>query len=384
MTWLKMRNFFHKISSGIAKIGLFLVFVLFALHSKEVIESARGGLDLCLYVVIPSLFPFFVLSQLFVKWRLCDNLGQYLTPLSYLLFRMRGVCFIPFLLGVTSGYPVGVRSILSLRKEGLCTETEANFMLTFCSNCGPAFLVGSVGTALFGSPTLGWVLYGSHVASALLCGVLFSFLPPFRKQPMIRPNPKIKKQEEIAILPSFLTAVGDSFSLILGVCAFIIFFCVVIGLLSAIGATSVLGELLGAYFPALSSQTATCLVAGFLEMTRGIQLASQLPGPLQPALCAALLCAFSGLSIHFQVLFLLKDSTLKKWPYFLGKTLHSLLATVLCAALLFYMDTAAVLPVFSPSPSFALPSLYGFCALLVALFVGVLLLPWVISFCFRH
>lgn len=384
MACLKTRKFFHKISFPIAKIALFGIFVLFALNCGDVISMAKEGIDLCLFVVIPSLFPFFVLSQLMIKWRLCDNLGDYLTPLARLLFRQRGICFVPFILGITSGYPVGVKSVLTLRQDGLCTEEEANFMLSFCSNCGPAFLVGTVGTVLFGSPRLGWMLYGCHVGAALICGILFSFLPVFSGS--VKPSlhhPK-KNDAQIPIVSSFLNAVSDSFSLVLGVSAFIIFFCVLIGLLSKLEITSLLSQLLACLFPVISPEAMASVVSGLLEMTRGIQLASLLPNQMMGALCAAFLCAFSGCSIHFQALFLLRDSTLKRWPYFMGKTLHAFLSGFLCFAVFSRFTTAVVLPV-SPAPPFlTVPSLYQFTSFLILLFVAGMLLLSGISFLYHR
>lgn len=358
MAGLKMRKFFPNILSAGAKAALFLVFLLFALYSRELLASARVGVDLCLFVIIPSLFPFFVLSQLFVKWRLCDNLDGYFAPLAYLLFRKRGICLVPFLLGITSGYPVGVRSILSLRKEGLCTEGEANFMLTFCSCSGPAFLVGAIGVALFESPSLGWALYACHAAAALMVGVLFSFLPPFsgEKKPSLSRSRRSQNPEPL--LPSFLSAVGDSFNLVLGVSAFIIFFCVVIGLLSATGITPAISALLGRLFPSLPPGGAESLVSGLLEMTRGIQLASCLPSAGTGALLASFLCAFGGLSIHFQVLFLLKDSSLKKWPYFLGKGLHAFFSAALWVLFSPFLQKNPLQPVFRNIGGFSLSAMY--------------------------
>ena len=317
----------QKLAKSCFKIILIATFAFFTIYAGEVSGAARRAIVLCLNIVIPSLFPFFVLTQLFIKWGLGHSLGIVFSPVAGVLFRQRGICLVPFLLSILSGYPVGVHSIVTLYQDQLCTKEEAHFMLSFCSNCGPAFLMGAVGIGFFQNPSLGWALYICHVFCALLTGLILSFLPAFSP----KNKTHIKKMPTgtagpVSILPSFLNTVSDSFMQALHVSAFIIFFCVVIHLLEIAGITGIIAGFFYRVFPLFPLEALRAAFAGFIEMTRGTELASLFPNFAISVLLASGLCAFSGLSIHFQVLFLLKDVPLKKWPYFLGKTLH----TVLC------------------------------------------------------
>ena len=53
---MKNRNLYQGFAAGIGM--LLLIF-----DSKTALEGARAGIDLCIRTVIPSLFPFFVLSM---------------------------------------------------------------------------------------------------------------------------------------------------------------------------------------------------------------------------------------------------------------------------------------------------------------------------------
>ena len=86
------------------------------------VEAAKAGLELCGNVIIPSLFPFFVLSGLIVETGLVKHLGRLLQPVMKPLFNVGGSCAAAFALGVVGGYPVGAVTAIDLYKKGRCTN----------------------------------------------------------------------------------------------------------------------------------------------------------------------------------------------------------------------------------------------------------------------
>ena len=70
-------------------------------------QAARDGIKLCLDVIVPSLFPFFVLSTLTVELGLARYLGKVLEKVMRPLFRLNGACSAAVVLGFVGGYPVG-------------------------------------------------------------------------------------------------------------------------------------------------------------------------------------------------------------------------------------------------------------------------------------
>lgn len=135
-------------------------------------EAARDGLLTCFQVIIPSLFPFFVLASLCIALGLAGYMGQYLSPLMRPLFGVSGSGATALVLGLVGGYPLGAKAVASLYENGSCTEEEANRLLRFCNNSGPAFVVGAAGAGVFGSTILGLWLYAAHVVAAILTGLL--------------------------------------------------------------------------------------------------------------------------------------------------------------------------------------------------------------------
>ena len=160
-----------------AMLGLALLCATLALmlYPQPAMEAARSGLRLCYNVIIPSLFPFFVLSSLVVELGLAGYLGRLLEGLMRPLFRVGGACASAVALGFIGGYPVGAKTAIGLYESGQCTRTEAERLLAFCNNSGPAFILGVVGTGVFASSRVGVLLYLAHAAASCCVGLLFRF-----------------------------------------------------------------------------------------------------------------------------------------------------------------------------------------------------------------
>lgn len=331
-------------------------------------EGTREGLRLCGNVIIPSLFPFFVLSSLAVELGLSVRLGRMLEGIMAPLFHVNGRCAAALALGLIGGYPVGARTALELYRRGQCSKGEAERLLAFCNNAGPAFILGVVGSGIFGSGRVGVLLCLTHAASALLVGLLFRFSikdTPRRAPP--RPAPPVIRA--VRFSDAFLRAVGDSLASTLNICAFVTFFAVVLRLLTAFGVISALASLLGLF--GVEEVWARRLVAGFLELSSGVSSLSG--GGMEAIPVAAFMLGWAGLSVHCQVLSLLGDSTLSPKNYFLGKLCHGAFAAALTWVVirLLPLDEAAwaILGEVHPGASPLFPT-----SLLCALGAGFLLL----------
>gem|GEM_PF-37727 len=130
--------------------------------------AAREGVTLCLQTVLPSLFPFFVLSSLLVQSDVPRLLSRAMAGVMYPLFGVSGAGASALILGLLGGYPVGARTVAELYGRGEIAREEAEQLLAFCNNSGPGFFLGVCGTAVFGSARAGAYLYLIHVGAALV------------------------------------------------------------------------------------------------------------------------------------------------------------------------------------------------------------------------
>ena len=119
---------------GAFSLGIGLMILSLLLLPKQSVSAAGDGVQLCLNVILPSLFPLFVLSTLCVDSGIIRALGTLMQPLMAPLFRVGGCCAGAFLLGIIGGYPVGARTAISLYESGQCSREEAERLLSFCNN----------------------------------------------------------------------------------------------------------------------------------------------------------------------------------------------------------------------------------------------------------
>ncbi len=139
------------------------------LDTKTALVGAAAGVKLCLEVLIPSLFPFFVVSIL-LSSSLMGLKFKWLQPICRLLGVPASGEYL-VLLGILGGYPTGAQSIAQAQRAGQLSRADARRMLAFCCNAGPSFLFG-IGARLFTRGWICWALWGIHLLSAFLVGLM--------------------------------------------------------------------------------------------------------------------------------------------------------------------------------------------------------------------
>ena len=306
-------------------LGLALLCATLALmlYPQPSMEAAKSGLALCYNVIIPSLFPFFVLSSLVVELGLAGYLGRLLEGLMRPLFHVSGACASAFALG-----------FIGLYENGMCTKTEAERLLAFCNNSGPAFILGVVGAGVFASSRVGVLLYLAHAAASICIGILFRFYKagPTARREERQSRPQFHAQR---FTTAFTGSIKNSFLSTLNICAFVVFFTVVIQLLIRSGFLPGLAQVLGTVLApfGLTPEWAQRLLTGALEISSGVWTLSgdgTLSGKL---ILAAFMLGWAGISVHCQVLSFIGGSGLSVGTYLVGKLLHGGLSALFIAVL---------------------------------------------------
>lgn len=315
-------------------LGTLLLFSALALlfWPDQAAEAMRDGLALCGNVLIPSLFPFFILSSMVIELGMSKYLGCLLEKIMHPLFRVNGSCATALVLGFLGGYPVGARTAIQLYESKQCSKTEAERLLAFCNNCGPAFILGVVGTGIFGSSSLGFLLYLVHILASLIVGIIFRFYK-YSDHSIARfcPAPQFQTVHASSALIRCVTGAIQS---TLNICSFVLFFSVVIRMMACSGLFSGLSILLGTLFAPLGMDRfwAAHLLAGLLEMTAGVSSLTE--GALSGRLSmAAFMLGWAGLSVHCQVLAFIGDTGLSLHTYLIGKLLHGGLSALIISSL---------------------------------------------------
>ena len=155
----------------LAGLAIGLCYVWLIVDARAASAASVSALGLCAKVIVPSLFPFFVCSNLFCALGLERPMERVLSRVVEPLFGVPGSGAAALFVGLTGGYPSGAQSVGALYGGGSIDRQTAKRLLLFCNNCGPAFIFGVVGPSVFGSSLAGLLLYLVHVASSLLLGI---------------------------------------------------------------------------------------------------------------------------------------------------------------------------------------------------------------------
>ena len=292
-------------------ICIFLSSLLF--FSSNVAPTVSKSLSLCATSVIPSLFPFLVVTKLFLNLKLADTLPHFLKRLMKPLFSVSENSFPALILGLISGYPIGVTVCATLYKDRLISKKEAERTLAFCNNAGPAFILSTVGAGMFSSLKIGVVLLLIHITSAVITGSLFRLFSP------IDANMPSKNQDSpnVSFSFAFTDAIYGATMSSLIISAYIVFF-------------SVFTSVLNLSFPTLSQfPILRAFLFGVLEITSGSYELLQSADPKTSFILISSLLGWGGLCVHFQALSFIRSTDLKTLQYFAGKLTQSLVSALL-------------------------------------------------------
>ena len=292
-------------------------------QSGAVAMGIREGLATCGTVVIPSLFPFLIFSGLLGSTELGEWLAAPLRPLCRCLFHLPPETGGAVLMGAIGGYPAGARAIASLLEAGRISHTTARRMLCFCVNAGPAFVISTIGVALYGSFSVGAGLLAAHLGASVLVG---AFTAGAREEAH---SPPLRRYGPLST--ALVDSVSGAARSMLTICAFVAAFSGLRALLLESGALPRLCTGLQRLWP-VPEGTAfyTALIRGLLEVTDGCMAAASLPRETAFVLTAFLL-SFGGVSVLFQA-----ASAFGRLPMGFGLFFFSRLANGCVAACLAY------------------------------------------------
>ncbi len=121
-----------------------ILFYLMLTHPVDSLYYAFTGLTLWFQKMIPTLFPFMVLSGIMIRMNLTEYFAAFFTPIFRRLFRVSGNGAYCILLGFLCGFPMGAKVVAELYERQKLSKTEATFLLSFCNNIGPIYFISFV------------------------------------------------------------------------------------------------------------------------------------------------------------------------------------------------------------------------------------------------
>lgn len=325
----KARLFFSKLAkiklSTKLFFAVFLVVLIIAIVTspEKYISVALEGILIWGTQILPALFPFMIFTKLLVETGYVKEASRLFSPMTKKLYRSPGISSYVFLMSILSGYPLGAKLTSDLYSGNYISRAEAHRIVSFTSNSGPMFIVGTVGVGMLLSKEAGYIILISHILAAIINGLLYRNYSP-------RETATGKKFQTKVETEDFLTeTMMSSISSCLLIGGYITIFFIVGEVLLSIGIFSPLTGLLENF--GIESTLSNGVIIGLFEMTNGCLLISASTASLaiKTALCS-LLISFGGLAISFQAFAFLKNLEVSKKFYLLQKISHALLTFLIC------------------------------------------------------
>lgn len=322
---------------------LFLMLILYLLigiikYPQISLDSAYKGLSTWFNVVIPSLFPFFIVSEILISIGFVKFIGKALQRIMKPLFNVRGEGAFPFCMSIISGYPMGAKIVSDLREKNLISKTEAERAICFSSTSGPLFMLGAVSIGILKNSSIAPLIIYPHYLGAITVGIIMRF---YKKKENIISKRNTHKTNTLNLIKTNLgrdlsigsilsNSVKNSINTILLIGGFIVFYSVLTELLFVSNFFNSLIGLLNNMLPInVNKELLHGFIAGLLEITTGCQKISTVNiNLIYKILIINFLIGWSGFSIHSQALSFISKTDINNKIYFFSKFIHGIFSSL--------------------------------------------------------
>jgi len=279
----------------VISLSVITFFVLSVSSLSSVTFYTVKAIGICSNQVIPSLFFFLVLTGTVLRMGLHTKIPSFIYRPFCRLFNISPPSVSAFIFGLLCGFPIGGKIATDLYKRHEIDREEAERLIAFSNNTGPAFTVAGVGTAMLGSTYAGIIIYFLQIISAV-CVAFF-----------LRKNEKKRKNNSYTspsqnFSQALCDSIYDAASSCISICGFIVFFYTMIGIVST----------------RFSLYKLNLLLSVFCEVSSGATAAATLPIPFSFS-AAAFSVGWSGISVHMQTLRFVNGTDINMKKYFIYK-----------------------------------------------------------------
>lgn len=283
-------------------LGLIFLFFLMLSFPQEVFHGASEGLLLWFQIVLPTLLPFVVISNLFIHTNSIFVLSRAFGSLFQKIFRTSSDGSFAVLAGFLCGYPVGAKVTSELLLTNRITRQEALYLLSFCNNTSPMFIISYVVWQTLKDKTLLFPTVFILFLSPILCSFFF------RNIHKNETKLSLSNEQSSGIrfnFEMFDVCIMDGFETITKIGGYIILFSILVSLF----------QLLPFHFVFFQN-----ILLPMLEITNGIpMLAKSALSDVQKYVMILSLTSFGGLCSIAQTKSMIQRCNLPIIPYILEK-----------------------------------------------------------------
>lgn len=306
---------------------IFFLSFIFALliFSESNLVAAKDGLILWVETIIPTLFPFFVATELLCNTNLVYFLGKYLGNIVKFLFNVPGEGIMALSLGIISGYPTGAKVIVNLKEKNILNKEEAERLLSFTNNSGSLFILGTIGLCFLNNKILGYILLITHILASLTVGIIFRNWKKdkvsIRKETSLMKNVNLNFNDLGELLGN---SVKKAIGTVLNIGGFVVLFSVIISILEKSNVFLFIYKVSEALN--INGELIVGMIKGIIEVTNGAKIVSLQGFSVFNIALLAFILGLGGISVMLQVYSIVSKENISIRPYIYGKFLQGIFA----------------------------------------------------------
>jgi len=290
-------------SYKLSRFIIILLFVIMILNPEVSLIGAKHGLMLWFNVIIPSLLPSIIISNLIIS-----VYGEtFKNPFLYIIFT-----------GLLCGYPLGATTTTQLANKNKIDHKKMQFLMALCNNSSPMFITNYIILSTLNQKASLLQIIVIIYFPLLFCLILFII----HNRKMSQHIPKFNREKNVIKnlnMNSIDSSIMTGFEIVTKVGGYIILF-----------------SILSAYIQTLpiKNEILKCIISGTLEITTGIDSIGKAGFSMElKKLLACMFTAFGGLSCIAQTNSIIHRTgfSIKKYIY------HKLIITLFTAVMAYFM-----------------------------------------------
>ncbi len=315
-----------KVRRVITALLILMLLIILLIYSEECSEGIIKGLKNCYELLIPSLFPYMLLSGLIMYTGTDRYIGKIFSPVVKILFNLPGESAAAVILSLVGGYPIGAKCIDQLYKEKKIDLSQAQRMSMFCVCPGPAFMITAIGTLMLKNSGAGIILYFSQIISAIIIGLAVGIIS--RKESLRK---KIIKGETgdktgpMSFVTALIKACTDASAAVISMTSLVAIFSMLINVMELSNVTKAVQTVFTAV--GAGKRETAVFIPVLTEVTAGCTAIKNEGLPLWWFSAAA---GFGGLCVHFQIFAILRETPVPRKKYILFRVLNAVLSGIVC------------------------------------------------------
>ena len=119
------------------------------INKSTIFNTISYSMNLWISSIIPSLFPFFIISDILIQYNITDYIPNPIRKIFKKLFNVSDNSVTIFFLSLLSGFPSSARNIRTMYDMNLINEKDASHTLIFTHFSNPLFILGTISVFFF-------------------------------------------------------------------------------------------------------------------------------------------------------------------------------------------------------------------------------------------